>query len=166
MYIATAIRFVIWESFGTFSVTPSAEDKLYYNENPLLCVTHSTTVKLHRMHTSRRKTHSLRFTHKNIINWHCIYSLLFLVLLTCTTNWIIGELYYHNHLAYRITHLPLFVITISVPNLWNFSHKSLPSSVTFGSSTTPSSSGCIWRIGLIAGCNWWATEAITTSSAV
>lgn len=36
---------------------------------------------------------------------------------------------------------PLFVITISVPSLWNFSQSSLPSNVTLGSSTTPSSSG-------------------------
>lgn len=65
------------------------------------------------------------------------------------------------------THLPLFVITISVPNLWNFSHNSLPSKVTFGSSTTPSSSGCNVRSGRIAGCSWWAaTDARTTSSAV
>lgn len=39
------------------------------------------------------------------------------------------------------TYRPLFVMTISVPSLWNFSQSSLPSSVTFGSSTTPSSSG-------------------------
>ena len=45
------------------------------------------------------------------------------------------------------TYLPLLVMTISVPSLWNFSHSSLPSSVTFGSSTTPSSSGCIARSG-------------------
>ncbi|CAD6230443.1 GSCOCG00006760001-RA-CDS [Cotesia congregata] len=37
--------------------------------------------------------------------------------------------------------LPLLVITISVPSLWNFSQSSLPSNVTLGSSTTPSSSG-------------------------
>lgn len=39
------------------------------------------------------------------------------------------------------TYRPLFVMTISVPSLWNFSQSSLPSSVTLGSSTTPSSSG-------------------------
>lgn len=65
------------------------------------------------------------------------------------------------------THLPLLVITISVPSLWNFSQSSLPSSVTLGSSTTPSSSGWRARSGRIDGCNWWAaTEASTTSSAV
>lgn len=64
------------------------------------------------------------------------------------------------------TNLPLLVITISVPSLWNFSQSSLPSSVTLGSSTTPSSSGCSARNGRI-GCNWCAaTDASTTSSAV
>lgn len=65
-----------------------------------------------------------------------------------------------------VTNLPLLVITISVPSLWNFSQSSLPSSVTLGSSTTPSSSGWRARNGRI-GCNWWAaTDARTTSSAV
>lgn len=58
------------------------------------------------------------------------------------------------------------MITISVPSLWNFSQSSLPSSVTLGSSTIPSSSGWSARSGRI-GCNWWAaTDARTTSSAV
>ncbi|CAB0014031.1 unnamed protein product, partial [Nesidiocoris tenuis] len=35
---------------------------------------------------------------------------------------------------------PDFVMTISVPSLWNFSQKSFDSSVTFGSSTIPSPS--------------------------
>lgn len=64
-------------------------------------------------------------------------------------------------------YLPDFVITISVPSLWNFSHKSFPSRVTLGSSTTPSSSGWMALRGLtIAG--WWciAAAAKTTSSAV
>lgn len=39
------------------------------------------------------------------------------------------------------TYRPLLVMTISVPSLWNFSQSSLPSRVTLGSSTTPSSSG-------------------------
>ena len=50
----------------------------------------------------------------------------------------------HRHyptLIYSETHRPLFVMTISVPSLWNFSQSSLPSRVTLGSSTTPSSSG-------------------------
>lgn len=64
------------------------------------------------------------------------------------------------------TNLPLLVITISVPSLWNFSQSSFPSSVTFGSSTTPSSSGWSARNGRI-GWSWWAaTDARTTSSAV
>lgn len=39
------------------------------------------------------------------------------------------------------TYLPDFVMTISVPILWNSFHKFLDSSVTFGSSSSPSS-GC------------------------
>lgn len=46
------------------------------------------------------------------------------------------------------SYLPLLVMTISVPSLWNFSQRSLPSRVTLGSSTTPSSSGWIARNGL------------------
>lgn len=64
----------------------------------------------------------------------------------------VSRLCTHHSTQFTRTHRPLLVITISVPSLWNFSHSSLPSSVTFGSSTTPSSSGCIFRIGRIAGC--------------
>ena len=68
------------------------------------------------------------------------------------------------------SYLPDFVMTISVPSLWNFSHRSFPSRVTFGSSTTPSSSGWMALRGRMAG--WWwcaaaaAAAAKTTSSAV
>lgn len=48
------------------------------------------------------------------------------------------------------TYRPLFVMTISVPSLWNFSQSSFPSRVTLGSSTTPSSSG--WWGGTRG---WW-----------
>ena len=40
-----------------------------------------------------------------------------------------------------VTNLPVLVMTISVPLLWNCSHSSLCSRVTFGSSCTLSSSG-------------------------
>jgi len=67
------------------------------------------------------------------------------------------------------TYRPLLVMTISVPSLWNFSHKSLLSSVTLGSSTTPSSSGgsCGAKGGGGGGrseCEWWAASAARTAS--
>ncbi len=78
---------------------------------------------------SWRMSHQWNYNYLCFIYWYIWY---------CYQYWM-ENLFYFNF--FKSSYLPDLVMTISVPFLWNCSHSSLCSNVTFGSSFTLSSSG-------------------------